>query len=237
MGIQQIQIFLCIFNKLKCFHTGEEVAGNSFSLWNDLPLLSGLRPGGCHFFPLRPEEQPGGSGLCSVSSGVSKQQTAGDRGPAPQQQGSGRHARCHSDQAPEITHHPQARWGLPSEFVVCARLFSLLCITSKNTNFCVPFPRWCEALHSEGASGRGLPCGSLLPHGSLLLHEWRPLPPEDAGQGAGRGHEPHHQQPPHGLRGFCGQAAVALHVHLPQRGSEEPLLQVGGGNTIMWAIM
>ena len=96
------------------------------------------------------------------------------------------------------------------------------------------FPRWCKALHGEGASGGGLPRGSLLPHGPLLLHEWRPLPPEDAGQRPGRGHEPHHQQPAHGLWGFCGQADLAVHVHLPQRGREEPLLQVKRNTRWYW---
>lgn len=94
--------------------------------------------------------------------------------------------------------------------------------------------RWCQAFHGEGASGGGLPRGSVLPHGLVLFHEWRPVPPEDAGQRSCRGHEPNHQQPPHGLWGFRRQAAVTLHVHLARWGGEEPLLQVEEVMPMIW---
>lgn len=81
-------------------------------LKNVCVFLSGLWPGSCHFLPLWPEEYPGGSWLRSVSSGVSNKQTAGDRGPAPQQQSGRGHAGCHADQAPETPHHPEARLAL-----------------------------------------------------------------------------------------------------------------------------
>lgn len=48
-------------------------------------------------------------------------------------------------------------------------------------NLCIPSPRWCQTLHRQGASGGRLSGGSLLSHGSLLLHERWSLPPENAG--------------------------------------------------------
>lgn len=107
------------------------------------------------------------------------------------------------------------------------KTMSFLCLLKIRLPF--PFPpsvRWLQTLHSKGASGGGLPRGSLLPHGPLLLHEWRPVPPQDAGQGPGWGHEPDHQQPAHGLWGLCGQTALTLHVYFPQGGCGQPLLQV-----------
>lgn len=112
--------------------------------------------------------------------------------------------------------------GTPTDLIQSTMLSSI------SAALCSFPPRWCKAVHCVSETGGGLPSGPLLSDGSFIFNEGWFGSPSHLGQWARCDHGPHHKQPTHGVWSLCGQDRVPLHVHLSSRGSEKPLLWVGG---------